>query len=248
MFIRHESFYSFRKNYPVITTLAAIHLILFIWMNFLPFGQSIQYFGVGFNLAVANGEYWRLVTPIFLHLGLSHVIFNTFSLVIFGPAAEKMLGSVKFLIFYLLTGIIANIATFFLEQPFYQHLGASGAIYGLLGLYLYIVLNRKDLMDRNSGQIVVTILIIGLIMTFAYSNINILAHLFGLISGAAIAPLFLVGVKPYYMQRATHTEPSEPVFNPNRWQQRAKKKQLMIRIAWIALAVLIIIGIFSRLF
>ncbi len=130
----------------------------------------------------------------------------------------------------------------------YTHLGASGAIYGLLGLYLYIFINRKDLMDRNNGQIVITILIIGIIMTFVHSNINILAHLFGLLSGAALAPIFLIGVKPNYMQRSSYTEPNEPVFNPNRWQKSARNKQMLKKGLWIGLAVLIIAGILSRLF
>lgn len=83
MFIRNESFYSFRKNYPVVTILVAIHLVLFLWVNFFPFGNQVLYFLIGSNLQVMFGEVWRLVTPVFLHEGLMHVVFNSFSLVIF---------------------------------------------------------------------------------------------------------------------------------------------------------------------
>ncbi|WP_088105716.1 rhomboid family intramembrane serine protease [Halalkalibacter urbisdiaboli] len=249
MFIRNESFYSFRKNYPVITVLVAIHFILFLWMNLLPGGRFIAEIGIGYNLAVAYyGEYWRLVTPIFMHLGLGHVLFNSFSLVIFGPGLEKMLGKVKFLTLYLFAGIIANIATFYLGGLSYpQHLGASGAIFGLFGAYVYIVLNRKNLIDRANSQLVMTILIIGLVMTFVNSNINILAHLFGLIGGAALAPILLTGVRSFSMYQHVH-EPQSVSFNPNRWARHRKNKKLLVKSAWILFIIFVLFGLGSRLF
>ncbi|WP_368505879.1 rhomboid family intramembrane serine protease [Alkalihalophilus sp. As8PL] len=247
MFIRQESFYSFRKNYPVIFGLLIIHFALFVWMNFLPGGQLVRNIGIGYNLAVANGEWWRLITPVFMHLTIGHVVFNSFSLVIFGPALEQMLGKLRFIIFYLSTGIIANIATFYLGGLGYPpHLGASGAIFGLFGLYVYIVLLRKDLIDRANSQLVMTILIIGLVMTFVNSNINVLAHLFGLIGGAAMAPLFLIGVKPYHMYQHMH-EPKEATFNPNRWKNRRRNKKYFMTTFWIVLGLLVVIGLLSNL-
>ncbi|ARK28607.1 rhomboid family intramembrane serine protease [Halalkalibacter krulwichiae] len=245
MFIRNESFYSFRRSYPIVTILVAIHLILFIWMNFLPGGRYILTMGIGNNLAVAYGEYWRIVTPIFMHISIGHVIFNSFSLVIFGPALEKMLGKAKFLIVYLITGVIANIATFYLGSPYMQHLGASGAIFGLFGLYLYIVIYRKDLIDSANSQLVMTILIIGLVMTFVNSNINVLAHLFGLIAGAALAPIILTGVKPFHT-RPVFIDDGEPAFDPNRWQKKRRTSQRLKKALWISFAVLVIIGILAR--
>ncbi|WP_100406103.1 rhomboid family intramembrane serine protease [Bacillus solitudinis] len=248
MFIRNESFYSFRRNYPVITVLVAIHFILFIWMNFLPGGTIIAQLGIGFNLAVAYGEYWRLVTPIFMHIGIGHVLFNSFSLVIFGPALERMLGKMKFIILYLLAGIIANIATFFLEGISYsQHLGASGAIFGLLGAYVYIVMNRKDLIDRANSQLVITIVIIGLVMTFVNSNINIIAHLFGLIAGAAIAPILLIGIKSFSMHSHVQVrDTGTPTFNPNRWNQQRKNRKRLTLILWVGFGILVFFGIINR--
>ncbi|GAE36893.1 rhomboid family intramembrane serine protease [Halalkalibacter akibai] len=248
MFIRNESFYSFRRSYPIVTILVAIHLILFVWMNFLPGGRWILTMGIGNNLAVAYGEYWRIITPIFMHIGAMHMLFNSFSLVIFGPALEKMLGKSKFLLIYLLTGTIANIATFFLGNPYMQHLGASGAIYGLLGLYVYLVINRKDLIDSANSQLVMTILIIGLVMTFVNPNINVLAHLFGLIAGAALGPLILIGVKrPYYANRVVFDD-GEPTFDPNRWQKKRRLNKNIKKLIWVFFAVLVIAGLVSRFF
>lgn len=250
MFIRNESFYSFRRQYPIITILVAIHLILFVWMNFLPFGGRVLALGIGNNLAVANGEYWRIVTPIFMHYSISHVLFNSFSLVIFGPALEQMLGRIKFLLVYFLTGILANVATFYIGGLTYpSHLGASGAIFGLLGLYVYLVIYRKDLIDHANAQLVMTIIAIGLVMTFVGSNINIFAHLFGLIAGAALGPIILNGIKPYsyYRQRAVHDD-GEVAFDPNRWNKKQRNSKLMKKLLWIGFIILVVAGILSQLF
>ncbi|RSL29638.1 rhomboid family intramembrane serine protease [Salibacterium salarium] len=257
MFIRNETFYSYRKNYPIITGLIVIHVVLFLWVNLsrytgglIPFGWTIFQLGVGQTGLIASGEFWRLVTPIFLHEGMSHVLFNSISLILFGPALEKMLGTTKFITVYLASGILANIGTFFLTGPYYSHIGASGAIFGLFGVYLYMVLNRKDLIDSVNAQLISIILVLGVVMTFLNPGINILGHLFGLISGAAIAPLVLFNARPFHMQpRRPASSGGGVAFNPNRWQKRRifSGKRAARYVGW-AFVILVIIGIISRLF
>lgn len=77
-----------------------------------------------------------------------------------------MLGKGKFIAFYLLGGIIANVATLLLRPEIYLHLGASGAIFAIFGLYFYMVFLRPDLLDAANSQVILTILVIGLVMTF----------------------------------------------------------------------------------
>ncbi|SER86690.1 rhomboid family intramembrane serine protease [Salisediminibacterium halotolerans] len=228
MFIRNESFSEFIQSYKVVTALIAVNLFFLIWTEVFPFlgGYEIYLLGVGNNAAVALGEYWRLFTPIFLHGGLMHFAFNSFSLFLFGPSLETMLGRVKFISLYLATGVIANIATFYLGDPMLLHLGASGAIFGLFGLYLYIVLMRKELLPQASQQIILTIIVIGVIMTFVNPGINILAHLFGLISGLAVAPLFLSRVNRVSRYQRAH-EPDEIGFDPQRWAKRKQHRERM---------------------
>lgn len=191
MFVRTESFRSFIRFYPIVTILVGINILMWLYINIAPNGISVYKQLIGFNLAVEQGEWWRLFTPIFLHQGFGHMLFNSFSLVLFGPALERLLGKGKILFVYVISGIIANIATFIFAPSFYLHLGASGAIFGLFGVYLYILVFRKELIDRANQQIILTIMVIGLIMTFLQPNINITAHLFGLLAGTVVAPLVL---------------------------------------------------------
>lgn len=192
MFTRTESFRDFIRFYPVISIIITIHILLYL-LTSLPIFPSKYLFGLlaGVNLYVVNGEYWRLFTPIFMHAGFAHMLFNSFSLVLFGPALEQLLGKTKFILLYLVTGIAANIATLLLEPLTYTHVGSSGAIFGLFGFYISITLFRKAMMSRENSQTIMTIAIIAVVMTFVQSNINITAHIFGMLAG------FLTGAAIY---------------------------------------------------
>ncbi|WP_102349558.1 rhomboid family intramembrane serine protease [Bacillus sp. Marseille-P3661] len=191
MFIRNESFRSFVQYYPIVTLLVATNLILWLVTSFVPGGDLLLRLGIGSNMDVYHGEYWRLITPIFLHGSFGHLLFNSFSLILFGPALEVMLKKFKFIILYFVGGALANIGTFFVAPINYLHLGSSSAIFSLFGIYVYMVIYRKDLIDRMSSQIIITILVVGFAMTIFRSNINIFAHIFGLLGGAALGPILL---------------------------------------------------------
>src|SRR5699024_11405755 len=137
--------------YPIVSSIAIINLVLWFMVSFLklPFALKLYDLGIGHNLSVLLlNEYWRLFTPIFLHADLSHVVFNTFSLVLFGPELEKMIGKFKVISIYLITGIIGKIGTFIVDiQSITPHLGDSGAIDGLFDVYIYIIFFRKDLIS-----------------------------------------------------------------------------------------------------
>src|SRR5690625_6453763 len=131
-----------------------------------------------------------------------HTIFNSFALVLFGPALEQMLGKFKFVIAYLVTGIIGNVGTYLVDpMSTIVHIGASGAIYGIFGMYIFMVFFRKHLIDSGNAQIVTTIFVIGLVMTFIRPGINIFAHVFGFIGGIALGPLILNNVQPFSIYR-----------------------------------------------
>jgi rhomboid protease GluP len=192
MFTRTESFRDFVRFYPIVTLIIFIHILLYLATT-VPVFPSRYLFELlsGVNLFIVNGEYWRLVTPVFIHAGFAHMLFNSFSLVLFGPALEQLMGKTKFILLYITTGIAANIATLALEPLTYTHVGSSGAIFGLFGFYIAIIIFRKAMLSRENSQTIMTIAVIGIVMTFVQSNINITAHIFGMIAG------FLIGAAAF---------------------------------------------------
>lgn len=192
MFTRTESLKEFLRFYPIVSTIVFIQVIIFV-IGYLPFFPKIWIYErfSGVNLYVADGELWRLLTPIFLHSGFSHLLFNSFSFILFGPALERIAGKGRFIIIYLLSGIGANLATYLFQPLTYVHVGSSGAIFGLFGFYLAIIAFQKSMLSRENSQLVVTIAIISVIMTFFQPNINVTAHIFGLVSGFLIGAVLL---------------------------------------------------------
>jgi rhomboid protease GluP len=192
MFTRTESLKEFLRFYPIVSIIIMIHLFLFIigYIPFVPRSWIYEMFS-GVNLYVAEGEYWRLFTPIFLHSGFAHLLFNSISLILFGPALERIAGKGRFLTIYLISGIGANIATFLIQPLTYVHVGSSGAIFGLFGYYLAIISFRKSMLSRENAQLIKTIAILSIIMTFLQPNINVTAHIFGLIAGYLIGAVLL---------------------------------------------------------
>lgn len=194
MFIRDESFQTFIRRYPIVTFLTAVHIVVFLLINFTPFRTSLYHLMVGSNYYIAAGEYWRLLTPIITHEAVGHLIFNSFSLILFGPALENILGKARFIIGYVGAGLIANIATLLMLPLSYAHIGASGSIFGLFGIYVYMLYNHRQYIDRANTQILLVVLGISLVSTFLNERINVLGHLFGLIGGAALAPIILASL------------------------------------------------------
>ncbi|TKH00137.1 rhomboid family intramembrane serine protease [Peribacillus simplex] len=192
MFTRTETFREYANSYRAVTVLILIMMIVFVLVLFPIFpGNVLFYYGAGVNLYIADGQWWRLITPIFLHSTFTHLLFNGFSLAIFGPFLEKLLGTVKFSIFFLSTGILANIATFLINPLTYNHVGASGAIFGLLGFFLYLVLFNKTNFTNNERNTVYTLTGIAVIMTFIQPQVNVIGHLAGLATGFLTVPLYL---------------------------------------------------------
>lgn len=184
MFIRTENFQTFIRLYPVVTFILALQAVLWLFFS-LPAHSVVLWRDTvtGYNLGVANGEWWRLITPILLHAGFTHLLFNSMSIFLFAPALERMLGKARFLLVYAGSGIIGNIGTYVTEPLDYVHVGASGAIFGLFGVYLFMVLFRNELIGQEHSKMIITLLAFAVLMSFINSNINMMAHLFGLCGG-----------------------------------------------------------------
>jgi membrane associated rhomboid family serine protease len=136
----------------------------------------------GHLIGIAQGEYWRLLTAAFLHYGPFHLLLNMVALYWFGSLLEQRIGSGKFLLLYLVSGL-AGSAGALVASPLTPTVGASGAIFGVLGAGF--VLERQR--DYVFGGSALGMIVINLVFTFSIANISIGGHIGGLIGGAACA-------------------------------------------------------------
>ncbi|EPD49834.1 rhomboid family intramembrane serine protease [Paenisporosarcina sp. FSL H8-0542] len=194
MFSRTENFSQYIKSYPVVSTIIALNVIIHLLTLVPVLGPVLFNYGAGVNYLISDGQWWRFITPMFLHAGLMHLLFNMFSLYLFGPELEKLAGKVRFLTIYFMAGLFGTVATFLLQDANYVHVGASGAIYGLLGAFGALVYYARKTLPQLR-QIILPIIVISIVMTFLTPNINATAHLSGLAVG------FLIGLSYFHPQR-----------------------------------------------
>ncbi|MBI4464081.1 MAG: rhomboid family intramembrane serine protease, partial [Acidobacteria bacterium] len=141
-------------------------------------------FGAKYGPLIALGEWWRFLTPVFLHGNLLHFAFNTWVLFDLGPAVESLYGSQKFLVLYILAGVFGFVVSFF-WNPLSVSIGASGALFGLIGAMIaYGYRNRRTVGDSVRNMYVrwaVYVLLFGLLVR----GVDNAAHIGGLVSGLA---------------------------------------------------------------
>ncbi|GLW64693.1 rhomboid family intramembrane serine protease [Actinomadura rubrobrunea] len=170
-----------------------------VW-DFMMVGQNIGRSGQ--LIGVAEGEWYRLVTSMFLHQrpnspwGIGHILVNMWALWALGPALEQLLGRWRFLALYLLSGLGGSVLLY-LNAPADGAVGASGAIFGLFGAYF--VIGR-----RLGGQVgpIVVLLVINLVITFTVPGISWQGHVGGLVTGAALAAAYAYA--PARARQAVH--------------------------------------------
>ncbi len=162
-----------------------------------------------------EGEYWRFVTVMFLHSGLIHFLFNTlFGLYILSSALERLIGSRKFAIIYFISGIGASFITYvyelnFVSPPWPVGVGASGAIFGVLGVLFFLTLYKSEWFSPQDISSIRSIILINVIFTFLSPQISTTAHLGGLVSGFAIAAV--LGLKRAHPgRRKGFSDPYDP--------------------------------------
>jgi membrane associated rhomboid family serine protease len=131
---------------------------------------------------VHHGQWYRLITAAFLHASFEHILFNMITLAIIGSAVEAELGSVRFIALYLASALGGSVASYLLSKPDQMGVGASGAIFGLMGAYFVLARYRR----WETGTIV-ALIVINLIISFAEPLIDWRVHIGGLITGAVVA-------------------------------------------------------------
>jgi membrane associated rhomboid family serine protease len=140
--------------------------------------------------AIAQGEWWRLLTSTVLHGGILHLLFNMYALYWLGPQLERSLGNVRFAALYVLSALGGSIASYWFSDLNTVSVGASGAIFGLITAT--IVIGREM---RNDVSQLVVLLGINVVIGFLQVGIDWRAHFGGAAVGAAVAYLYTKGTR-----------------------------------------------------
>jgi rhomboid protease GluP len=200
----------YKAGAPVVTyglialnILIAGLLYLYSMQSGTSYEELLHQFGAKMNVNILQGEYWRFFTPVFLHANLVHLAINCYSLYAVGASVEKIFGKARFLAVYFTAGILGNLLSFAFSPN--SSVGASGAIFGLLGALLYFGLEKPVLFKRAFGYNVLVTIFINLVYGFSKSGIDNYAHIGGLIGGfLASGTVAAARLKRWYTNRFLH--------------------------------------------
>lgn len=191
------------KGYFITPILIDINIIIFIVMGILgvdimePNIDDLLSYGANYRPVTLDSQWWRLLSACFLHIGVLHLVMNMYALSYIGILLEPILGKSRFLIAYLLTGIVASTTSIWWHSLTVSA-GASGAIFGMYGVFLALLTTdliefeaRKPLLT-SIGVFVVFNLVIGL-----SNGIDNAAHIGGLLSGGIIGYFLIISLDDY---------------------------------------------------
>lgn len=183
----------FMKNSkPIITfVLIFINIVIFALMYMLGNGSedtnTLINFGANYVSLTKSGEYFRIITSAFLHIGILHIVLNMYSLYIIGMQAEYFYGKIKYIIIYLFSAIMGSLFTVALSSSNTVSAGASGAIFGLLGAILYFGMKYRGYIGNSIVNQIVPVVVVNLFIGFITPGIGNAAHIGGLIGGYLIS-------------------------------------------------------------
>ncbi|QJU55484.1 rhomboid family intramembrane serine protease [Herbiconiux sp. KACC 21604] len=173
---------------PVVTyAIIAVCVVVFLLQLIPGVTGALQFAGA--YVMPASGisfEPWRMLTAVFVHGSILHLLFNMFTLFVFGSALERLLGRGRYLALYLISGFGGSVAVTLLTNPLQPVVGASGAIFGLMGAYF--IINRH--LGGNSVQLLVLVAL-NLAYGFFVPGISWQAHVGGLVAGALVALVYV---------------------------------------------------------
>lgn len=178
-----------RKEKPYVTyTFIGLLVLMFLVLTFT--GGSTNSFnlikwGGKFNPLIYAGEWWRLITPMFLHNGWMHIAANAVMLYIVGPWAEKIYGKWRFALILLIGGFAGNLASFVLNN--HLSVGASTSVFAVFGALLYLVVLKPNLYAKTIGTNVATLVVVNILIGLFSAEIDMMGHIGGLVGGFLIA-------------------------------------------------------------
>lgn len=211
-----------KKTKPIMTWsligFTTIIYLLQVWTNYKYQTDLPLLFGAKYGPYIKAGQWWRLITPVFLHGSFLHYLFNMYALYVMGPELESVYRRLDFLVFYLITDFTGN-AMSFAVSPDSVSIGASTALFGLIAAQgMLIVKNRKFIRNyRKSISNIIFIILINLSFGLTAGNIDNWGHLGGLIGGALMAYLSGPVLGIAWNPTAQYFEFRDTVSRKNRW-------------------------------
>lgn len=183
----------FKNKFPMITYwLIAVNVILYVVpILFGQYNDLINNYSV-WGPAIREGQIYRLFTGMFLHGGLVHLLFNCYALYVIGSQVESFLGKFKFLVIYLVAGISGALFSMIFGGN-YASIGASGAIFGLMGALVYFGYHYRVYLGNVVKSQIIPLIVLNLALGFFMTGIDNFAHIGGLIGGTLMS--IALGVK-----------------------------------------------------
>ena len=195
-----------RYKPEAVCTVGLIVVNVAVFMIMTMFGDTedavfmLQHGAMYEPFVIEQHEYYRMFTCLILHFGIDHLLNNMVMLGALGWNLEQEIGRVRFLVIYFVSGIAGNILSLFYDlstgNPAVSA-GASGAIFGLMGALLYVVILNRGRLGRLSGRGMLIMVALSLYFGFASSGVDNLAHIGGLVSGFILAALLYRKKKTY---------------------------------------------------
>ena len=212
------------RRYPVVTYgILTLTIVMYLLMSLNGGSQNpftLVAFGAKVNEFIALGEWWRLITPIFLHIGLTHIVFNGLVIYFLGAQLEMLIGHFRYFLLYLFSGVIGNAASFALNNSISA--GASTSIFGLFAATIVLgklYPNRPSIQQLSRNYIV--LILLNVVLGLFNSGIDNAGHIGGLVGGYLVM---------------------YPISSPNVWNNPKKQRIKYGAIALAVLIILIIIG------
>lgn len=184
---------------PVTAVLILVNLIVFLLVDFTGGSENTAHMlncgAIYAPLITEQGEIYRLVTAMFLHFGMAHLANNMLVLFVLGQRLEPAIGKLRYLLLYFLAGIGGNLISLCVEMrsgDFSVSAGASGAIFGVMGAMLYVILRNKGRVADLTTRKILFMAAFSLYFGFTSTGVDNAAHVGGLLCGFVAAALLLL--------------------------------------------------------
>ena len=185
----------FGPKKPIVTyIIIVLNLMVFLYGMLHSNDELINIFGNNYEL-VQKGQFYRLLTCMFVHGSIMHLLLNMYALYTIGPVVERYYGKSKYIFIYLVSGLLGSVFSSVFMSAGSISIGASGAIFGLLGSICYFTYYYRATLQGILRESIVPVIVINLIIGFMLPSVDLVAHIGGLLGGILVSMGLGIGDK-----------------------------------------------------